>query len=225
MIIITGASRGLGLSIANRLISLGEKVIGLSKNIGQMEFETIRCDVSSFQEMKAVSRTLKKRNETIEAVINAAGIASMNMALTTDSNTVQNLIQTNLVGTINICQTICPLMIRKKNGIIINFSTIAVPLSLKGESIYVATKAGVEAFTKCFAKEVSEFNIRVNCIAPGPIETDLIRGLSEKQLSNVISRQIIQKYFNKSDVCDLVEILLSEKMSSITGQVLNVGGV
>ena len=225
MILVTGASRGLGLAISERLISLGENVIGLSKNIGQMDFETIKCDVSSFKEIKTISKMLKKRGENISAIINAAGVASMNMALTTDSNTVQNIIQTNLIGTINVCQAITPLMVRKKNGIIINFSTIAVPLALKGESIYVASKAGVEAFTKCFAKEVSEFNIKVNCIAPGPIKTDLIRGLNEKQISNVISRQIIQKCYDKNDICDLVESLLNEKMNSITGQILNVGGV
>ena len=86
-------------------------------------------------------------------------------------------------------------MIRNKNGCIINFSTIAVRLALKGESIYAASKAGVEAFSKVFAREMADFNIKVNCIAPGPIKTDLINGVSDSQINKIISQQIIPKQF------------------------------
>ena len=93
----------------------------------------------------------------------------MNMAVTTDQSTVQKLIQTNLVGTINSCQLFAPLMLRNKRGCFINFSTIAVALGLKGESIYAASKSGVEAFSRSFAREMADFNVRVNCIAPGQL--------------------------------------------------------
>ena len=147
----------------------------------------------------------------------------MNLALTTDETTIRKIIETNLIGTINCCQLLSPLMIRNKNGCIINFSTIAVRLALKGESIYAASKAGVEAFSKVFAREMADFNIKVNCIAPGPIKTDLINGVSDSQINKIISQQIIPKQFKKSDICDLVEILIDEKSSSLSGQVLNVG--
>ena len=92
-------------------------------------------------------------------------------------------------------------MIRKKQGTFINFSTIAVPIALKGESIYVASKAGVEDFQEFFAREMADFNIRVNCIAPGPIQTDLIKGITENQISKIISQQIIKKQFKKKMMC------------------------
>ena len=116
-------------------------------------------------------------------------------------------------------------MLRQNDGCFINFSTIAVPLALKGESIYVASKAGVEAFSRTFAREVADFNLRVNCISPGPINTDLVEGLNADQINKVASQQIIQKQFMQSDVCDLVELLLDPKASSISGQVIHVGGV
>ena len=116
-------------------------------------------------------------------------------------------------------------MMRKRKGKIINFSTIAVHLGLKGESIYAASKAGVEGFSKSFAREMADFNISVNCIAPGPIKTDLIKGVSQNKIDNIISQQIIQKQFQKSDVCDLVDMLLDERSSSLSGQVLHIGGV
>ena len=159
------------------------------------------------------------------AVINAAGVASMNLAVTTDESTVQKLIQTNLVGTIYCCQLFAPMMLRQKHGGFINFSTIAVPLALKGESVYVASKAGVEGFSRTFAREMADFNIRVNCIAPGPINTDLLNGITDKQIKKITSQQIFKKQFRKSDICDLVELLLDEKAASLSGQVLNIGGV
>jgi 3-oxoacyl-[acyl-carrier protein] reductase len=116
-------------------------------------------------------------------------------------------------------------MLRQKHGSLINFSTIAVALSLKGESVYAASKAGVESFSRTFAREMADFNVRVNCIAPGPIRTDLLRGITDSQIEKIISQQVIPKQFQKSDVCDLVELLIDAKAASLSGQVLNVGGV
>jgi len=149
----------------------------------------------------------------------------MNMAVTTDETTVQKLVQTNLIGTIYCCQLFAPIMLRQKQGNFINFSTIAVALALKGESIYAASKAGVEAFSRSFAKEMADFNVRVNCIAPGPIRTDLLKGITDEQIEKIISQQVIQKQFQKSDICDLVELLIDKKSTSLSGQILNVGGV
>ena len=225
MIIVTGASRGLGKAILERLNKNGEKVIGLARSTQELKFKNIECDVSNYKSVKKAAREIKKLKIPIKAFINAAGVASMNMTLTTDENTVQRLIQTNLIGTIYCCQLFAPIMLRQKYGSFINFSTIAVALALKGESVYAASKAGVETFSRTFAREMADFNIRVNCIAPGPIKTDLLKGITETQIQKIISQQVITKQFQKSDVCDLVELLISEKASSLSGQVLSVGGV
>ena len=225
MIIVTGASRGLGQAIAERLIEKGEDVIGLARSISGISLDAIECDVSDYSSVKNASREVKRLKKPVKAFINAAGVASMNMAVTTDEATVQKLIQTNLVGTIYCCQLFAPIMLRQKHGSFINFSTIAVALSLKGESVYAASKAGVESFSRTFAREMADFNVRVNCIAPGPIRTDLLRGITDAQIEKITSQQVIPKQFQKSDVCDLVDLLLDEKAASLSGQVLNVGGV
>lgn len=225
MIIITGASRGLGKAISERLIQNGERVIGLSRRPTDLSLANIQCDVSDYNSVKEVASQIKRMKTPVKALINVAGVASMNMAVTTDEPTTQKLIQTNLAGTIYCCQLFSPLMLRHKRGIIINFSTIAVALALKGESIYAATKAGVEAFSRAFAREMSDFNVRVNCIAPGPIDTELLRGISQAQINNITSQQILQRQFEKNDICDIVEILLDHKTSSLSGEVLHVGGV
>ena len=225
MIIVTGASRGLGQAIAERLIEKGEDVIGLARSVSGISIHAIECDVSDYTSVKNASREIKRMKKPVKAFINAAGVASMNMAVTTDESTVQRLIQTNLVGTIYCCQLFAPIMLRQKHGSFINFSTIAVALSLKGESVYAASKAGVESFSRTFAREMADFNVRVNCIAPGPIRTDLLRGITDTQIEKITSQQVIPKQFQKSDVCDLVELLLDEKAASLSGQVLNLGGV
>ena len=225
MIIVTGASRGLGQAIAERLIEKGEDVIGLARSVTGMNHDAIKCDVSDYSSVKNASREVKRMKKPVKAFVNAAGVASMNLAVTTDESTVQKLIQTNLVGTFYCCQMFAPIMLRQKHGSFINFSTIAVALSLKGESVYAASKAGVESFSRTFAREMADFNVRVNCIAPGPIRTDLLRGITDTQIEKITSQQVIPKQFQKSDVCDLVELLLDEKAASLSGQVLNIGGV
>ena len=224
MIVVTGASKGLGRAICERLLEKGFEVFGIARNIEGLPFPSMACDVSSYEQVKAVSQNLKKDGVRITGLINAAGIASMNLAVTTPASVAVNIINVNLLGTIYCCQNFAPLMLRNKAGSIVNFSTIAVALGLKGESIYAASKAGVEGFTRSFAREMADFNVKVNCIAPGPIDTNLLKGITSAQIQNIVSQQIIPKQFTPSAVSDLVEILLDERSGALSGQVLHVGG-
>lgn len=224
MIIVTGASKGLGRAICERLIGKGIEVFGIARNVEGLSFPSMQCDVSSYEQVKAVSQKLKKDYVKITALINAAGIASMNLAVITPASVALNIIHVNLLGTIYCCQNFAPLMLRNKTGSIINFSTIAVALGLKGESIYAASKAGVEGFTRSFAREMADFNVTVNCIAPGPIDTNLLKGITSTQIQNIVRQQIIPRQFTPSAVSDLVEILLDERSVSLSGQVLHIGG-
>jgi 3-oxoacyl-[acyl-carrier protein] reductase len=224
MIIVTGASRGLGKAICERLSASGNEVLGLARSEVQAPYATRTCDVTRFDDLRALAGELRQKG-AVEALINVAGVASMNLAITTPETTVRQIVETNLLGTIFACQAFAPLMLRHKMGRIVNFSTIAVALGLKGESIYAASKAGIEGFSRAFAREMADFGITVNCIAPGPIDTDLLRGVSQEQIARIIEHQIFPKQFAPSAVCDLVETLLSPKAQMLTGQVLHVGGV
>ena len=224
MIVVTGASKGLGRAICERLLSKNIAVLGLARNVEDIPFSAMQCDVSSYENVKTIAQKLRKEKVQVDGLINAAGIASMNLAVTTPPSVSEKLIQTNLLGTIYCCQLFAPLMFRNKNGSIINFSTIAVALGLKGESIYAASKAGVEGFTRAFAREVADFNVNVNCIAPGPINTNLLKGITVEQIHHIVSLQIIPRQFTPEAVSDLVELLLDSKSKSLSGQVLNVGG-
>jgi 3-oxoacyl-[acyl-carrier protein] reductase len=225
MIIVTGASRGLGRAICERLQSKNLDVFGLARNVEMLQFPAMSCDISSHEEIKAVVKHIKKNGMQIKGLINVAGVASMNLAVTMPKNSVDHIIRTNLLGTIYCCQLIAPLMLRHKAGAIINFSTIAVALGLKGESVYAASKAGVETFSRTFAREMADFNINVNCIAPGPIATDLLKGITAEQIKKITDQQIISTQFSTDAVCDLVELLLDKRSQSLSGQVFHIGGV
>ena len=223
MIVVTGASRGLGAEIFKNLQSKHDQVIGLARN-GDKKSNIFECDISDFHSVKQAAKKIKKISNKLYAFINVAGIASMNLALATPESMTRKIININLLGTIFTNQTFAPLIIRNKKGRIINFSTIAVKLGTKGESIYIASKAGVEGFSKSLARELSSFNITVNCIAPGPIKTDLLRGVSDKQIKDITNQQIFKKTMLPYDIVNCVDLLLSEEAEHISGQVLGFGG-
>jgi len=225
MIIVTGASKGIGAAIAQRLVESDHSVLGISRNESNTGIEMKSAEVSNFSDLKIIAKELRARKIEVTGLINAAGIASLNLAILTPPEKVESIIRVNLIGTIFACQAFSPLMIRGHKGSIINFSSIAASLSLSGESVYAASKAGVENFSRTFAREMAGHGVRVNCISPGPIDTTLLNGVTDIQISNIVNNQVIQKKFTKDDICDLTEFLLGEKSASLSGEVLHVGGV
>jgi len=224
MIVITGASSGLGAAISTHFHTSGVEVIGVARKEFAADFETVSLDVGDSEAVREFAGQLKRRRIAMNGLVNAAGIASMNLAIMTPSASVEAIMRTNLLGTIFMCQSLSPLIMRAGGGTVVNFSTIAVALGLEGESVYVASKAGVEGFTRAFAREVADHGIRVNCVAPGPIDTALIRGVSQRQREAIVNRQVIRKMHTVEDVTDVVASLFDRRLESISGQVISVGG-
>ena len=225
MIIVTGGSSGLGRAVAEDLRQSGEDVVTISRRNVPEDKDHFACDITNYQSLKEVYLHLSKNRRELSALVNCAGIASMNLAITTPPSVTEKVINTNLIGTIFANQIFAPMLIKNKGGRIINFSTIAVHIGLKGESVYVASKAGVEGFSRVFAKELAPFGITVNCIAPGPIRTNLLKGISDDQIDKIVSNQTINKTMQPSAITEMVSLLLREESRNITGEVINVGGV
>jgi 3-oxoacyl-[acyl-carrier protein] reductase len=223
-IIVTGASRGLGRFCADQLHARGYRVIGVSRTPAtDAPFEMRAADVSDPASIAAALADLR-RDKSVFALINCAGIASMNLVVTTPPETVRRIVETNLLGTIFCCQQVAPALIRRGSGRIVNFSTLGVPLAIKGEAIYVASKAGVEGFTRAFAREMAPHGVTVNAIAPGPIDTALIAKVPKDKVEAVVRQQIIPRQGTPGDVWNILSLLLSDESSMISGETMHVGG-
>lgn len=223
-VIVTGASRGLGRFCAEQLVAQGYRVVGLGRTPdATAPFEMLSVDVADSGSVAEALRDLR-RDASVYALINAAGIASMNLVVTTPAETVRRIVETNLLGTIFCSQQIAPALIKRGVGRIINFSTLGVPLAIKGEAIYIASKAGVEGFTRVFARELAPHGVTVNAIAPGPIDTALIAKVPQEKVDAVVKQQIIQRQGTPEDVWNIVSMLLSPQASMISGETLHVGG-
>ncbi|HKY98951.1 MAG TPA: SDR family oxidoreductase [Gemmatimonadaceae bacterium] len=223
-VIVTGASRGLGRFCAEQLASRGYRVVGMGRSVdSNAPFEMRSVDVADPASVAAAFKDLR-RDQSVYALINSAGIASMNLVVTTPAETVRTIIATNLLGTIYCSQQVAPALIRRSSGRIINFSTLGVPLAIKGEAIYIASKAGVEGFTRVFAREMAAHGVTVNAVAPGPIETALIAKVPKEKVDDVVRQQIIPRQGTPEDVWNIVSMLLSPEGSMISGETIHVGG-
>ena len=227
-IVITGTRKGIGKEMAEHYLAEGWQVAGCSRGEGSIEhanYQHFSLDVSDEDAVVAMARTIKARHGNINALLNNAGIASMNHALLTPASTVNRILQTNVVGTFLFCREMSKLMRRTNNGRIINFTTIAHPLNLEGEAIYAASKAAVESLTRILARELAELKITVNAVGPTPIETDLIRGVPQEKMDALLARQALGRMGEVRDVINAVDFYLQEESDFITGQVLYLGGV
>jgi 3-oxoacyl-[acyl-carrier protein] reductase len=185
----------------------------------------VPCDVADFAGVEAAFRFVRaEAKNSFFGLVNAAGIASMNLVMMTPPETMVRLIGVNLLGCMYCSQQGGKLLARRGSGRIINFSTIAVPLALKGEAVYAASKAGVETFSRAFAREMGDHGVTVNCIAPGPIDTALIAKVPAANIERIVSQQIITRKAEPDDVWDTVSLLLSAAAGMVTGEVLHVGG-
>ena len=228
MIVVVGSSRGLGFEIAKKLSGVDKKIIGIARNVPEdLEsfYRFFQADITDKSQLQSIAKKINDEQIKVNGLINTAGIASMNLALMANQKSVEDQIAVNLTGTIFSCQVFGPLLIRNNGGRIINFSSISPHISLNGESIYSAAKSGVETFTKVLSKELAKFNITCNSIAPGPIRTNLLRGVTEEQINDVVASQIIKKVYEPIEVANLVNSLFGSEFDCITGQVFHVGGV
>lgn len=226
--IITGTRKGIGKYLANYYHKIGHIVIGCSReniDFNLENYEHYNLDVSNEDLAIKMVKNVNNKYGKIDNLINNAGIASMNHILLTPTKTINNILNTNLIGTIIFSREVAKIMASKKSGRIVNFTTVATPLNLEGEAIYASSKSAVETFTKICAKELANFNITVNAIGPTPIETDLIRNIPQDKIKNLLKKQAINRFANFEDVSNVIDFFLSPRSHFITGQTIYLGGV
>lgn len=226
--LVTGASRGIGEAIARALSKDGFKVFinyrnsddkaqALADEIGAY---AIKADVSDYEQVLSMYDEIRD----INVLVCNAGISEYGLFSETSPETWRRVFAVNVDGTYNCIQCALPSMIREKSGSIITMSSVWGIHGASCEAAYSASKAAVIGLTKALSKELGPSGIRVNCIAPGVIETDMMSGFSEEDKARLCEETPLCRLGKPSDVAELAAFLASEKSRFITGQVFGVDG-
>jgi 3-oxoacyl-[acyl-carrier protein] reductase len=225
---ITGTRKGLGRALAEHLLQAGWKVNGCSREPAEWSHPAYEHHLADVSDETAVVRTVRaiaRAHGRIDALINNAGIASMNALALSPASAARRLTDVNFLGAFYCLRETAKVMMRQKSGRIINFSSVAVPLDLEGEALYAATKAAVESLTRVSARELASYGITVNAIGPNPILTDLTRTVPRAKLDALVARQAIPRLGEPRDVLNVVDFFLRPASDFITGQIIYLGGV
>lgn len=235
--IVTGGSRGIGRAIALMLAEEGCTVaINYNNNyeeaqctLNKIKEKGARCaafksDISSFENAAIFVKECKKYLGNVDVLINNAGIIRDKPLFMMKEKYWSELIDLNLKGYFNMTNQIIVDMLKRKKGRIINISSVSGIVGMIGQTNYCASKAGIIGFTKALAKECARANITVNCVAPGFIETDMTKQLSDKIKTKIITKIPMGRLGTVDDVAETIRFLIFGKSQYITGQVLTVDG-
>lgn len=235
VIIITGASRGIGKETAKLLAKDGNKVIANYNKSEQQAHELqeelkkenitidiFKADVSKREECKKIVEYAINKYKKIDALINNAGISMWGPFTDITDEQIEKIIKVNLYSAIAMTQEAIKYMIREKNGCIINMSSIWGIVGASCEVAYSITKAGIDGLTKALAKELGPSNIRVNSIAPGTIETEMNAQLSEEEIKEIENETPLGKIGKPKDIAKTIQWLIEDEFT--TGQIISPNG-
>jgi 3-oxoacyl-[acyl-carrier protein] reductase len=228
VMIITGTSRGIGRFLAEYYINQGFIVIGCARHesdLNNANYSHYTLDVDSESEVKQMIDFTKSDFGRIDVLINNAGTASMNHSLLTPITTVRKILDTNVIGTFLFSRECAKVMMQRKYGRIINFTTFAVPFKLEGEAIYAASKAAVITLTEILAREYAPIGITVNAVAPPAVKTDLIKGVPDEKIDKLLQRQAIHRYGTPEEVAKVIDFFIEPQNTMVTGQIIHMGGI
>ena len=235
--IVTGASRGIGRACAVRLARDGYTVV---VNYSRSEEEAskvldeikaaggdgmiYKADVSDLAQVKQMIRDTDKKYGQIDLLVNNAGIVRDAFLLALNMDDLSACMELNVKGYFYCAQQAALKMFRRRQGVIINMSSVSGELALAGQSVYSATKGAVNSLTRVLAKELGSRGIRVNAVAPGFIETEMINALSDEKKEEYLKDIPLHRFGRAEEVAAVVSMLASDEFSYITGQVITMDG-
>jgi len=228
VMLITGTRKGIGRHLAETYARRGYLVEGCSRGEAGWEAENYthhQVDVADERQVKAMISNVAKRHGRIDVVLNNAAIATMNHVLLTPAATANRMLEVNVTGTMLVCRDAAKVMMRRRYGRIVNFTTIVAPIALAGEAIYAASKSAVVTFTRILAFELGQWGITCNSFGATPIMTDMIRGVPQEKIDAVVNGLAIKRLGTPEDCVNVCDFFISPSSDNITGQVIYLGGV
>jgi 2-hydroxycyclohexanecarboxyl-CoA dehydrogenase len=234
--IVTGAGRGIGRGIVEKLAAEGARVVVSDIDEGSAR-ETaaaiggksvgLRTDVTSKESVEAMVREVMDRFGRVDVLVNNAGWDKVQPFLESNESDWEKVIAINLYGTLHCCKAVLPVMVAQGYGKVVNIGSDAGRVGSSGEAVYSAAKGGIIAFTKTLAREMARYKINVNCVCPGPADTPLFAEIGEEnpKLKEALLKAIpFRRLARPEDLANAVAFLASDEAEYITGQTLSVSG-
>ncbi len=237
-VFVTGTNRGIGKAILTECAKNGANIWAhtrhetdefkeLVQNISEkfnVEIWPIYFDLTDNDSMLNAFRVIRNQKLNLDVLINNAGIMKDALIGMISDNLIEEIFQTNVYASIKLLQFSAKLMMRQKSGSIINMSSIMGTNGNKGQAVYSSSKGAIISLTKAAAKELAPYNIRVNALAPGIIDTDMFRNIEKKKQQDKIESIGMNRLGTPEDVANACVFLASDMSSYITGQILGVDG-
>jgi 3-oxoacyl-[acyl-carrier protein] reductase len=237
VVLVTGGSRGIGRAIVEELARSGARVaftfrerreaaqdvVGLARAAGA-ETEALALDIRDFKQTQQVIAQTVERFGRLDALVNNAGIVRDKALMLMEPSDWHDVIETNLTGVFNACRAAIVGMLKQRSGRIVNITSVAGLVGGARQVNYAASKAGIIGLTKALAREVAAYNVTVNAVAPGYIETDMTGSLTDKRKGEVLTRIPVGRLGQPAEVAGVVRALLEDSAAYITGQVIVVDG-
>ena len=224
--LVTGASRGIGRAIAEKLIACGATVIGTatSENGAKAISEYLGNKGKGFVLNVTETDSIEKFLADVRAEFGEIGITRDNLLMRMKDDEWQDIIDTNLSSVFRLSKAVMRAMMKKRYGRIITIGSVVGTMGNAGQANYAAAKAGVIGFSKSLAREVASRGITVNVVAPGFIETDMTRALTEDQRAGILSQVPANRLGDAKEIASAVAFLASDEAGYITGETLHVNG-
>ncbi|MGD1823412.1 MAG: 3-oxoacyl-[acyl-carrier-protein] reductase [Pleomorphochaeta sp.] len=225
--IVTGGSRGIGLAIIKKLLKDNYEIWYISRTQIQEELSNthfVCCDIADHEKLESSLKEIVKEAGSIDLLINNAGITKDNLIMRMKQEAWDDVININLTSAFITSKVLSRTFLKQRKGSIINISSVVGVAGNAGQANYSASKAGLIGLTKTLAKEFASRNVRVNCIAPGFIETSMSGKLNDEQKAQIVENIPLNRMGQVEDVANLVSFLASDNSNYITGQVICVDG-
>ena len=231
--LVTGASRGIGRAIAESLVARGARVIGtatsdkgaadISAYLGE-NGKGYNLNVVDQASIDAVLSAIRAEFGEIDILVNNAGITRDNLLMRMKDDEWQDILDTNLTSVFRLSKAVLRAMMKKRCGRIITIGSVVGTMGNAGQANYAAAKAGLIGFSKSLAREVASRGITVNVVAPGFIETDMTRALTDEQRAGILSQVPANRLGDAKEIANAVAFLASDEAGYITGETLHVSG-
>jgi len=231
VVLVTGGNRGLGFAIVQSLAEIGYSVVAAARSCtpeleqfmaenSNVAYEPL--DLADRRALHQWSKNFVEKHGVPYGLINNAAIAHDGVLGTMHESQIEEVIAVNVTATLLLTKYISRSMLRNRIGRIVNVSSIIASTGFNGLSVYAASKAALNGFTKSLSRELGKVNITVNAVAPGYMETNMSAGINDTQLDQIRRRSALKRLAKTSEVASTIQYLLSDEAAAITGTILTI---